>query len=71
MKATIIIDAVHYVGNIDLVPEVSVGTCEGCIFDKFKTGTDCPKDRTGKLLCSSYTAGPTGIYVFQPGVTDG
>lgn len=65
MKAVLTIEDEEIKGEIALVNEVEPGQCVGCVFDTLPTRY-CPKDKHGKLKCSSYSAGRTGIYQFQP-----
>ena len=65
MKAVLTIEDEEIKGEIALVNEVEQGQCVGCVFDAFRA-MRCPKDDKGKLICSSYSDGRTGVFPFKP-----
>lgn len=69
MIAVLTIEDEEIKGEIVLVKEVEPGQCVGCVFDAFRA-MRCPKDDAGKLTCSSYSAGRTGVFQFKPEETD-
>ena len=65
IRAVLTIEDEEIKGEIVLVKEVEPGQCVGCVFDTLPTRY-CPKDEELRLVCSSYSAGRTGIYQFIP-----